>query len=87
MVQKESPKLHLSKFRFCSRISTSRSYPIAYAIGTIFIATAQIGNNLGINFGLVNSKGTRVVYGQAGSNYSGGIVVRNAPPGTVITLN
>lgn len=50
------------------------------------VATAQLGNSLGISFGLVDSTETTVVYGQAGENYSGGIVVRNAPPGTVIRL-
>jgi len=51
------------------------------------IASAQIGNTLSNSVALVDSVGTMVVYGQAGQGYSGGIVVRNAPRGTIVRLN
>ena len=51
------------------------------------VSTLQIGNNLGVAVGLVDSTDTQVVYGQAGSDYNGGIVIKNAPPGTVVRLN
>lgn len=51
------------------------------------IGTAQIGSNLGALVGLVNSEDTTVLYGQAGKDYNGGIVIKNAPPGTVVRLN
>jgi hypothetical protein len=51
------------------------------------VSTLQIGNNLDVAVGLVDSTDTQVVYGQIGSDYNGGIVIRNAPPGTIIRLN
>lgn len=51
------------------------------------VSTLQLGNNLGVSVALVNSTGTKVVYGQAGRDYNGGVVIRNAPVGTVIKLN
>ncbi|WP_157384441.1 hypothetical protein [Nitratireductor soli] len=51
------------------------------------LATAQIGNGLGALVGLVNSQDTVVTYGQAGQNYNGGVVIKNAPPGTRIKIN
>lgn len=51
------------------------------------VATAQIGQGLGVAVGLVDSQQTTITYGQAGQDYSGGVVIRNAPPGTVIRLN
>lgn len=51
------------------------------------VSTLQLGNELGVSVGLVNSTGTKVVYGQAGEGYNGGVVIRNAPPGTVVKLN
>ena len=51
------------------------------------VATAQIGHGLGVAVGLVDSQETTITYGQAGQNYSGGVVIKNAPPGTVIHLN
>lgn len=51
------------------------------------VSTAQIGAQLEVAVGLVDSIKTKVVYGQAGTEYSGGIIIRNAPPGTVIRLN
>jgi hypothetical protein len=51
------------------------------------IATGQIGNALGVAIGLVDSIRTQITYGQTGQGYSGGIVILNAPAGTVITLN
>lgn len=51
------------------------------------IATVQIGNRLGVSVGLLDSEGTTVVYGQVGNDYNGSVVFKNAPAGTVITLN
>ncbi|MDF3384594.1 MULTISPECIES: hypothetical protein [unclassified Sulfitobacter] len=51
------------------------------------VSTLQLGNELGVSVGLVNSTGTKVVYGQVGEGYNGGVVIRNAPPGTVVKLN
>lgn len=51
------------------------------------LATAQIGNGLGALVGLVNSQDTVVTYGQAGQDYNGGVVIKNAPPGTHIKIN
>ena len=51
------------------------------------VSTLQLGNELGVSVGLVNSTETKVVYGQAGEGYNGGVVIRNAPPGTVVKLN
>tara|TARA_R110002012_G_scaffold47399_1_gene124200 strand:- start:4277 stop:4861 length:585 start_codon:yes stop_codon:yes gene_type:complete len=51
------------------------------------VSTLQLGNDLGVSVGLVNSTETKVVYGQAGEGYNGGVVIRNAPPGTVVKLN
>ena len=50
------------------------------------VSTLQIGNNLDVAVGLVDSNDTQVVYGQMGSDYNGGIVIKNAPPGTVVRL-
>ncbi|WP_212523118.1 hypothetical protein [Actibacterium sp. MT2.3-13A] len=51
------------------------------------VSTVQLGDGLGASVALVDSTSTTVVYGQAGQNYNGGIVIRNAPPGTVVKLN
>ncbi|WP_339760157.1 hypothetical protein [uncultured Sulfitobacter sp.] len=51
------------------------------------VSTLQLGNNLGVSVALVDSTGTKVVYGQAGNDYNGGVVIKNAPVGTVIKLN
>ena len=51
------------------------------------VATAQIGQGLGAAVGLVDSQQTTITYGQAGQDYSGGVVIKNAPPGIVIRLN
>ena len=51
------------------------------------VSTLQIGNNLDVAVGLLDSSDTQVVYGQMGSDYNGGIVIKNAPPGTVVRLN
>lgn len=51
------------------------------------IATLQAGNGLGISLGLIDSSHTQIVYGQVGSGYSGSVVFRNAPAGTVIRLS
>lgn len=49
-------------------------------------ATVQIGSNLGAGVALVDSFDTKLVYGQAGADYNGGIVIKNAPANTVIKL-
>lgn len=51
------------------------------------VATAQIGSGLGALIGLVDSVDTTITYGQAGQNYNGGIIIKNAPPGTSIKVN
>lgn len=51
------------------------------------VATAQVGEGLSLAVGLVNSVGTDVIYGQAGQDVNGGVVIMNAPAGTVVRLN
>ncbi|MEM9247271.1 MAG: hypothetical protein AAGB05_01095 [Pseudomonadota bacterium] len=78
-----SPQSVAAQFQFGSDLSSD----IAIVGGRAnAVGTTQFGNNLGVSIGLIDSVETTVVYGQLGEGYSGSIVFRNAPAGTVITL-
>ncbi|QPH53879.1 hypothetical protein [Pontivivens ytuae] len=51
------------------------------------VAGVQVGNNLTGVVGLENAENVTLTYGQAGASYAGGIIIRNPPPGSTITVN
>ncbi len=51
------------------------------------VAGVQVGNNLTGAVGLENAQDVTLTYGQAGASYTGGIIIRNPPPGSTITVN